>query len=169
MLVGSGCDGSKKSGSASSPSAPTSGSSSPASSADTAASNASEVKSAGEAVSGFVSNVRVGKGAAACAFLTDAEQKLFVKNAVELAPKLDTKSCASTVTSFNAANRTKLKYLDGTLTNVSVAGEFADGTWMWTAGNGQQAAVLERHGSQWLLGTNSNDFPTSVLHFFDQG
>src|SRR5689334_8844474 len=110
LMAVSACTDSKKTPSASPPSTTTSTVSSPASTAESAAANALAVKSATDAVSGFISNVRVGKGAAACAFLTDAEQTAFVKNATGVKQKLDTKSCASVATSFNAANKAKLKY-----------------------------------------------------------
>lgn len=163
-LVISGCTSAKKT--ASPPSATTPASTATATATDSAAA-AKAMNLAAEAASGFVSGVRSGDGAAACALLTDAEQAAFVANAGQAKQKLDTKSCESVVTSFSAANKARIKSLDGTLTDVSVAGTFADGTWKWIDGNGEQAAVLEQKGDQWRFGTDSNDFPTSVLHFFD--
>ena len=76
-------------------------------------------------------------------------------------------SVSSTVGSFHTAIGSKKQYLDGTLENVSIAGDFASGDWVWSGGNGQQAVMLSKSGSTWLIAENSNDFPTAVLHFFD--
>lgn len=123
---------------------------------------------AGKAVSTFVASLKSGDGAAACAVLTDAEKKLFILGADEIKPKLDTKSCEGVVESFRKGLGGEAKLLAGSLGNVTVTGEFANGDWQWTGGNGQQAVALEKKGDVWLLGQAPNDFPTAALHFFDR-
>jgi hypothetical protein len=120
------------------------------------------------AASGFVSSVRLGDGAAACAYLTEGEQDALVTNAAEVTPALDTGSCESVVTSFHEAHAGDSGRLDGTLENVSDSGDFASATWVWAGGAGEQAALLAKKGGAWLLAEGGNDFPSAVLHFFDQ-
>lgn len=122
----------------------------------------------GAAASGFVSGVRTGDGAAACAYLTAAEQEAFVANANDVTPALNTNSCATVVESFHEANAATADKLDGTLQNVSDSGEFASATWVWAGDNGEQAVLLAKKQDAWLLAEGGNDFPTAVLHFFDQ-
>jgi hypothetical protein len=129
--------------------------------------SASSAAVAKEAVAGFVAGVRAGDGASACGFLAEAEQKLFVINAGDVRPKLATESCASVVKSFHAANVKSADQLDGSLENVSVSDDFVSANWVWSAGNGEQAVLLEKIGGAWLIGESDNDFPTAVLHFFD--
>jgi hypothetical protein len=120
------------------------------------------------AASGFVASVRDGDGEAACAYLTEAEQEALVTNAKDVTPALDTESCETVVASFHDANTATLDQLDGTLENVSDSGEFASATWVWAGGNGEQAVLLAKKDDAWLLAEGGNDFPTAVLHFFDQ-
>jgi hypothetical protein len=134
-----------------------------------APSNADDIKNAGTAVSDFVSGVRTGDGTAACASLTEVEQGIFVANAAEITPKLDTASCQSVVESFNEVSGSKVHLLDGSLGSVLVTGDFATGMWQWGGQNGDQAVILERTDKGWMMGRDANDFPTALLHFFDQG
>ncbi len=120
------------------------------------------------AASGFVSSVRDGDGASACGYLTDAEQEALVTNAKEVVPALDTASCESVVESFHKANAENVDLLDGSLEKVADSGGFASATWVWTGGNGEQAVLLAKEGDAWLLAEGGNDFPSAVLHFFDQ-
>ena len=120
------------------------------------------------AASGFVSSVRDGDGASACAYLTDAEQEALVANAKDVTPALDTESCESVVESFHEANAANVDQLEGTLESVSDSGEFASATWIWAGGNGEQAVLLAKKDNAWLLTEGGNDFPTAVLHFFEQ-
>jgi len=119
------------------------------------------------AVSAFIKALQSGDGAAACALLTDAEQKLFVRNAAEITPALDGSSCASVVQSFKAAIGAKSALLGGTLSNVNFVGAQAGGTWVYVGTGGQQAALLTKTRKGWLIDQSSNDFPTALLHFFD--
>ena len=48
--------------------------------------------------------MRTGDGAAACAYLTDAEQEALVANAKDVTPALDGDSCESVVESFHEAH-----------------------------------------------------------------
>jgi hypothetical protein len=133
-------------------------------------STADDADAAGKAASGFVSSVRAGDGAAACKFLTGVEQKIFVTNAGELRPKLDAASCASVVESFNQASGAKADQLDGSLQDIVVTadGDFASGNWVWSEGRGQQAVLMEKVAGAWQFGRDSNDFPTAMLHFFEE-
>ena len=120
------------------------------------------------AASGFVSSARDGDGAATCSFLTDAEQNALVTNAAEVTPALDTASCETVVESFHDAHTGDIEKLDGKLEKVLESGDFASATWIWTGGNGEQSVLLAKEGDEWLLTEGGNDFPSAVLHFFDQ-
>jgi hypothetical protein len=119
------------------------------------------------AVSAFIKAVQSGNGTAACALLTDAEQRLFVLNSADIQPALDNNSCASIVQSFKAAIGTKSALLSGTLSNVNFVGAQAGGMWIHVGTSGQQAVLLTKTGKGWLIDQGSNDFPTALLHFFD--
>ena len=100
--------------------------------------------------------------------VNDAEQEALVANAKDVTPALDGDSCESVVESFHEAHAKTLDQLDGTLENISDSGEFASATWVWAGGNGEQAVLLAKKDDTWMLAEGGNDFPTAVLHFFDQ-
>jgi ketosteroid isomerase-like protein len=131
-----------------------------------AASGAAEPE---EAVSGFVSAVQNGDGAAACAFLTEDEQALLVTNAKDVTPPVAGDSCEAVVESFHEAIGAKADELSGKLENLSDSGDFASADWVYTGGAGQQAVLLAKKDGNWLIAAAPNDFPTAILHWSDQG
>jgi hypothetical protein len=137
----------------------------PAATVDAAAAG----EAAGKAVSGFITSVQGGDGAAACAFLTDVEQKIFVTNAAEIRPKLDTATCPSVVESYKKNSGSKVHLFSGELQSVIVTGDFASGNWKYAGNVGDQNVLLEKTAKGWQMGRDANDFPTSLLHFFDEG
>ena len=119
------------------------------------------------AVAGFVENLQKGDGKAACDFLTDDEQALFVTNAAEFA-SLDDSSCTTVVESFHADKGDRLSVLAGSFEDfASASGEVGSGNWVYADGGGQQRAAVVKVDGRWLIQTDENDFPSAVLHSFD--
>jgi hypothetical protein len=138
-----------------------------AASATPAALHATEIKASGKAVDGFVSGLRTGDGAAACAFLSSEEKALFVSNANALDAPIRSKSCAGVVRSFHKSIGGKAERLDGSYQQAHIGGAFSSGYWVWSGGYGEQAVLIQKVGKEWLLVEGHNDFPSAVLHFFD--
>jgi hypothetical protein len=130
---------------------------------------ASGAADAGKAASDFVTGVREGDGAGACKTLTAVEQKIFITGAADIKPALDTATCQSVVESFHTSAGTKARLLDGELQEVLVTGDFATGRWVYAGNLGDQMVIMEKTAAGWQFTRDQNDFPTALLHFFDEG
>jgi len=115
------------------------------------------------AVAGFVNAMQAGDGGSACGYLRDDEKALFVSNAATVPDFADVSaSCEDIVAAFPTVAGARANDLDGSLQDLSVAGDVASGSWVYRTGDQD---VLLMHGpGGWQFTYHSNDFPSALLH-----
>jgi hypothetical protein len=114
-------------------------------------------------IAGFVDAMQAGDGRAACAYLRDDEKQLFVSNAADVPDFADASaSCEDVVAAFPTVAGARADDLDGSLQDISLAGDIATGSWVYRTGD--QDVMLMHGAGGWQFAYHANDFPSALLH-----
>ena len=115
------------------------------------------------AVASFVGAMQAGDGGTACGYLDAEETKLFVDNAATVPDfAAAATDCEAVVAAFPTVAGALADDLDGTLQDISMAGDIAFGSWTYRTGD--QDVMLQYGADGWQFGYHSNDFPSALLH-----